>query len=70
MLSTHGLKQVTVWLGQEMLIDFDKPLVVLVDGTQRLKRRVQPSLGTLLEDFYARGDRQRLFLAKISVERP
>ena len=32
MVSTHGLKQLTVWLGRDMLIDFDKPVKVLVNG--------------------------------------
>ncbi|HEV3262949.1 MAG TPA: hypothetical protein VG013_39300 [Gemmataceae bacterium] len=69
-VSAHGLKGLTVWLGRDMLIDFDKPVKVTVNGTQRLNQRVQPSLATLLEDFYARGDRQRLFLARVDVERP
>lgn len=62
---TRGLKQVTVWLGRDMLIDFDKPIAIRLNGNLAYNRRVQPSLATVLEDFYLRGDRQRLFLARV-----
>ena len=31
--------------------------------------KVKPDIGTLLEDFYERADRQRLFLAKVEFDR-
>jgi dienelactone hydrolase len=63
-LYAHGFKRVTMWLGQGM-IDFDKNVTVYVNGQVRLaNRKITPSLTTLLEDFYQRGDRQRLFWAK------
>jgi pimeloyl-ACP methyl ester carboxylesterase len=73
-VETVGLSQVTVWLGRngngESMIDFDKPLTVRwnkdsVQSTPWNKRKVTPSLETLLEDLARRGDRQRLFVAKL-----
>ena len=34
---------------------------------RHFNRKVAPNLGTVLEDFYQRGDRQRLFWAKVEV---
>ena len=66
-VKTYGLKQVTVWLGPNM-IDFTKPVVIYHKGEQLKQRMVQPSLTTLLEDFLHQWDRQRLFLAKIELK--
>ncbi len=64
------MRQVTVWLGRDM-IDFTKPVTINVNGQIRwMNKRVEPSLPTLMEDFYARGDRQRLFFAKVDIDRP
>jgi hypothetical protein len=62
-----GFQRLTIWLGRDAKIDFDKPIDVWVNGIMKAvaARRVQPSLTTLLEDFAARGDRQRLFVARI-----
>jgi hypothetical protein len=62
-----GVKHVTLWLARGM-VDFEKPLTVTVNQGGRFKdRKVTPSLNTLLEDFYERGDRSRLFLVKIPL---
>ena len=53
----------TVWLGPGM-IDFEKPVTIHLNSRMS-NRKIQPSLGTLVEDFYLRGDRQRLFFAKV-----
>jgi pimeloyl-ACP methyl ester carboxylesterase len=64
-VNARGVKQVTVWLGPGM-IDFEKPVTVQVNRAKVwIDKKVTPSLTTLLEDFYQRGDRQRLFLAKV-----
>jgi predicted esterase len=68
-ISVHvrGFRNVTVWLGPGM-IDFDKPVTIHVN--QRIphaNRKVAPNLSTLLEDFYQRGDHQRLFWAKVEL---
>jgi len=66
-VSMVGLHQLTVWLARDM-IDFDKPGTVRVNGSPGwANRKVQPDLGTLLEDFYQRGDRRRLFVARIEI---
>jgi pimeloyl-ACP methyl ester carboxylesterase len=73
-VETVGLSNATLWLGRngngESMIDFDKPLTVrwTKDGvlsTPWNKKKVTPSLATLLEDLARRGDRQRLFVAKL-----
>jgi len=65
---TAGVKQVSLWLGRGM-IDFDKPITVRVNTDLKLNNvPVKPSLGTLLEDFYDRGDRQRLYLVRILLK--
>jgi pimeloyl-ACP methyl ester carboxylesterase len=64
-VNVRGLKQVTVWLGNGM-VDFDKPVYIRVQPYNLIVNRlIRPDLGTLLEDFYQRGDRQRLFLARV-----
>jgi hypothetical protein len=66
-LTMHGFRRLTVWLSQAM-VDFEKPLTVNINGRVTLaSRKIKPSLETLLEDFYLRGDRQRLFSAKIEI---
>src|SRR5262249_52980147 len=67
-IHTRGLKQLTVWLGLDMLIDFDKPVSIRINNITpwtNARRPLKPSLRTLLEDFYQRGDRQRLFLVEL-----
>jgi dienelactone hydrolase len=64
-VTAHGFRRLTVWFGQGM-IDFDKNVTVLVNRQQRwFNRKVTPNVATLLEDFYRRGDRQRLYWAKV-----
>jgi hypothetical protein len=60
----HGLNQVTVWLARGM-IDFDKPVLVRINSAIRSRGPVTPNLRTLLEDLYQRGDRQRLYVARL-----
>jgi hypothetical protein len=66
-VNAHGFKRVLVWLGPGM-VDFEKPVTVQLNaGLNSSHRKIQPNLGTLLEDFYQRGDRQRLFFAKVEL---
>ena len=68
-LNVRGIRDVTLWLSREM-IDFTKPLTVRLNGgTVYVNRQVAPSLTTLLEDLYQRGDRQRLFWAKLEFDK-
>jgi hypothetical protein len=66
-----GVRQATIWLGRtargESMVDFDKPVSVRAGLNVIFNRRIQPSLQVLLEDLYQRGDRQRLFLARIDL---
>lgn len=67
-----GVKQLRIWLGRnskgQSMIDFDKPLTIRVNLAPRwINRKVTPSLEVLMEDFYARGDRQQLYLAKVDL---
>lgn len=66
------VKQVTVWLGRDRagqnMVDLDKPVRVYINGAQRMKREVRPSIETLLEDLYERCDRQRLFYARLDFK--
>jgi pimeloyl-ACP methyl ester carboxylesterase len=73
-VETSGIGQITIWLWRtnkgEDAIDFDKPVTVqhrLSLVPQWVNRRIAPSLEVLLEDLAQRGDRQQLFLAKITV---
>ncbi len=64
-VSVRGFKQLTVWIGRGM-VDFDKPVTISVNqAAAPTTRKITPSLQTLLEDFYQRGDRGRLFLARV-----
>jgi pimeloyl-ACP methyl ester carboxylesterase len=69
-ITVRSLKQLTVWLTKDM-VDFSKPVIVRVNNRILWNnRKVEPSLGTLLEDLYLRGDRQRLFWAKLDFDKP
>jgi pimeloyl-ACP methyl ester carboxylesterase len=73
-VDTSGVGRVTIWLGRnnkgEDMIDFDKPVTVqhgLSLMRPWVKSKITPSLEVLLEDLAQRGDRQQLFLAKITI---
>jgi pimeloyl-ACP methyl ester carboxylesterase len=65
-LYTHGLRQISVWLGPGM-VNFDVPLKVRINGAQivGMNQPVRRDLQLLLEDLQDRQDRQRLFWAKL-----
>jgi pimeloyl-ACP methyl ester carboxylesterase len=66
-VNVRGFKKITVWLG-EGTIDYEKPVTVYLNQRLALaNRKVTPNLGTLLEDVYQRGDRQRRFWAKLEL---
>jgi dienelactone hydrolase len=68
-VNVSNLKQLTVWLAKDM-IDFNKEATIRVNGrTMWVNRKIPPSVDTLLEDFYVRGDNQRLFWAKLDFDR-
>jgi hypothetical protein len=70
-ITEKGLKQVTIWLGRDSqgreMIDFAKPVTVRIDGREVLRSaKVPMNLETMLEDLHQRGDRQQLFVAKLT----
>jgi predicted esterase len=71
-IRASGLKQLTVWFGRDAkgtpMIDFDKPVLIRVGLETKWNKKVEPSLTTMLEDLYQRGDRQQLFLAKVPLD--
>ena len=76
-VNTRGVKQLTVWLGRcfdpalgvQQMIDFTKPVTVKINRRAYWTNKlVTPSAATMLEDFYERGDRQRLFIAKLEFD--
>ena len=51
------------------MIDFTKPVTVKINRRAYWTNKlVTPSAATMLEDFYERGDRQRLFMAKLEFD--
>jgi predicted esterase len=62
----HPGGEADVWLSPEM-IDFSSKLEVNCNGRGGRREFVTPSLAVLLEDLRVRGDRQRLFWAKVSL---
>jgi pimeloyl-ACP methyl ester carboxylesterase len=66
-IRTSGVRQVTLWIAPNQ-VDFSQPVRVRCNNTQiGGDRHIQPSLATMLEQLYASGDRQRLFVAKIDL---
>jgi acetyl esterase/lipase len=66
-VSTYGLEQVSVWFGRGLKIDITKPVVITVN-MKAYERKVKPDLSLLLDDLYERGDRQRLYIARVSFD--
>ncbi len=66
-VQTARLKRLTVWLNADM-VDFDQPVEIRVNpsapSAKTIKGEVKPSLKILLDDFYERVDKGRLFMAK------
>lgn len=61
----HPGSRATVWLSPE-IVDFDKRIKV-VKGSTKYFDFVSPDVGVLLEDLRIRGDRQRLYWAKLEL---
>ena len=59
----HPGSRATLWLSPD-LVDFNKRLKV-IKGNSVFYDFVQPEIGVMLEDLRIRGDRQRLYWAKV-----
>ena len=69
LIRMSGYKQLSVWLNSAM-VDFDQELEIRINPghgvtSRTFRGRVEPRLSVLLEDFYARGDRRNLYVARI-----
>lgn len=73
-IESRGVRTIGVWLGRDM-IDWTKPVRVTVNGTipvgwKRTGQMLEPDMEVLLEDYYQRGDRRMLYLAKLELPNP
>lgn len=62
----HPGQHSTVWLSPQF-VDFDQRIRIHHKGRQSFYDFVTPSLGDLLEDLRVRGDRERLYWAKVEL---
>lgn len=76
-LRTTGLRQATVWLMKAVdsqgklvnIVNFNAPVTISVNGQVKHSARVVPSMETLLEELFQRGDRQRLILGRVDISK-
>lgn len=59
-------RKYTLWLSPDML-DFEKRLRVVVKGTSKYNGFIKSDVGTILEDLRIRGDRQKIFEARLEI---
>jgi predicted esterase len=65
-ISRTAAKRNTLFLSPK-LIDFDKKVTVRVRGRNRYHDFVDPDISVMLDDFRLRGDRQKLYWAKLEM---
>jgi tetratricopeptide (TPR) repeat protein/pimeloyl-ACP methyl ester carboxylesterase len=63
---SHPGRATTLWLSPE-LVNFDKKYDVHVNHKMVSRQFFQPSIGALLSDLRERGDRQRLYWARVDL---
>jgi pimeloyl-ACP methyl ester carboxylesterase len=77
-VNARGIKSLRLWFGRiwdaqsgwRPMVDFSKPMKITVNGRPwGREQTIQPSLRTMLDDLYLRGDRQRMFLAYVDVNK-
>lgn len=66
-LTTQNVRKVRIYLHPKM-VDFKKPVVVIVNGKEAYNARVTPDLRTMLELVREFDDRGRIFHAAIDLE--
>jgi hypothetical protein len=67
LVNTKGVGKVTIWLSPGM-IDFAKKVHVKTNLAGGEAVTVQPRVETMLEDYYQRGDREKIFVAKMTIK--
>ncbi|QDU23941.1 PHB depolymerase family esterase [Urbifossiella limnaea] len=71
-LRGRGVRTISVWLGRDM-IDWSKPVRVNLNGSPAVgwrPRVLEPDAAVMLEDYYQRGDRRMLYLARLEFQSP
>ncbi|HYH69473.1 MAG TPA: prolyl oligopeptidase family serine peptidase [Urbifossiella sp.] len=71
-LRARGVRTISVWLGRDM-IDWTKPVQVTLNGSPAVgwrPRVLEQDVSVLLEDYYQRGDRRMLYLARLEFQSP
>jgi predicted esterase len=68
-ITVRNVTQFVVWLRPEM-VEFGKPVEVIVNGKVRFHDRVSPSLATLLESYERRQDWGLTYPSKIEISVP
>ncbi|MBT3374807.1 MAG: hypothetical protein HN742_02090 [Lentisphaerae bacterium] len=63
----HNVDEATVWLNDDM-VDFNKPVRILVAGKEVFSAQVTPSLETVIESYGRRRDPGMLFSAKVDLD--
>jgi hypothetical protein len=63
---TSPARKHTLWLSPDML-DFEKRLRVTVNGTSKFNGFIKSDVGTILEDLRIRGDRQKIYEARLEL---
>jgi pimeloyl-ACP methyl ester carboxylesterase len=79
-VNTRGLKHISLWFGRAYdaqtgvrdMIDFTKPIKIQINGRinwTNNNKPLEPKLETLLDDYYRRADRRRLFFARVDFDK-
>jgi hypothetical protein len=65
---TESVKACSVWLSTRHHVDWEQPISVALNSKVVFNAKAKPSLKTLLDDLAERGDRQRLFVARLELK--
>lgn len=66
-VDAHGVGQVTIWFAPKML-NYGEDVAVKLNDAFVFRKKIVPSLETLLENLQQTGDRQRLYFAKLDFK--
>lgn len=70
-----GIKRARIWLNSSM-VNFENPVEIRIQGPpgsgwqNQFKKKLEPNLGVLLEDYYLRGDSKNLFVQYVDYPFP
>jgi len=68
-VTTTGVRRVSVWLSRDMIDWTQKVSISIKTPLEAWKPRIlEPDMGVLLEDYYTRGDRRMLYMARLEFE--